>query len=132
MIEACYSIHDDEERLVHHRRRCENVGEAEAILANYPWERELALFDKTGEGGGLQFVKQAPDGSHATLDFVPVEPDTGFLSLTIVARRGLFGWLGRRAVSHDFDAVASADARRRLRELCAQSITALYRQYGGR
>jgi len=99
------------------------------VIDNYPWESELKLFEKYGEGGGFNFVLSGLDGGYADFQFIPVDLNNGFLDLNIVLKEGLWGIFGRKSKSLDYDVVSISEAKTKLRELFDYSLSSLYDKY---
>ncbi|WMO01724.1 hypothetical protein NI379_06485 [Vibrio parahaemolyticus] len=55
---------DHEKELKFHREACETID-------NYPWQKELELFEELGEGGGFFFLLGDMDGKFASYQFTP-------------------------------------------------------------
>ncbi len=129
MIEAFYSHRGDSPELVEHRQVLKGISEARELIDRYPWASEVALTEELGEGGGLYFLRTGEDGTQASVQLVPIEPDKGFLDLSIVARKGFLGMVGRKSVSVTVDEVSISDAKTYIKQLFDYSIDDLYRKY---
>lgn len=99
------------------------------VIDNYPWESELKLFERYGEGGGFNFLLSGLEGGYADFQFTPVDHNEGFLGLNIVLKEGLWGILGRKSKSIDFDVVSTSEAKTKIRELFDYPLSSLYDKY---
>ncbi|EGQ7821176.1 hypothetical protein ACVW8L_004544 [Vibrio parahaemolyticus] len=113
---------DHEKELKFHREACETID-------NYPWQKELELFEELGEGGGFFFLLGDMDGKFASYQFTPVESDRGLLDLEVVSKLGFIGIFGRKSVSVDFKLVSIPEAKHQIKELFEYSIDSLYQKY---
>ncbi|EJG0664862.1 hypothetical protein C4G29_RS22640 [Vibrio parahaemolyticus] len=113
---------DHEKELKFHREACETID-------NYPWQKELELFEELGEGGGFFFLLGDMDGRFASYQFTPVESDRGLLDLEVVSKLGFIGIFGRKSVSVDFKLVSIPEAKHQIKELFEYSIDSLYQKY---
>lgn len=129
MIEAFYSHRGDGPELVEHRQVLKGISEARELIDRYPWSSEVALTEELGEGGGLYFLRTGEDGTQASLQLVPIESDKGFLDLSIVAKKGFLGMVGRKSVSITLDEVSISEAKTYIKQLFDFSIDDLYRKY---
>ncbi|HAS8178430.1 TPA: hypothetical protein I7671_21645 [Vibrio vulnificus] len=113
---------DHEKELKFHREACETID-------NYPWQKELELFEELGEGGGFFFLLGDMDGKFASYQFTPAESDRGLLDLEVVSKLGFIGIFGRKSVSVDFKLVSIPEAKHQIKELFEYSIDSLYQKY---
>ncbi|QPI62600.1 hypothetical protein [Vreelandella venusta] len=113
---------DHEKELKFHREACETID-------NYPWRKELELFEELGEGGGFFFLLGDMDGKFASYQFIPVESDRGLLDLEVVSKLGFIGIFGRKSVSVDFKLVSIPEAKHQIKELFEYPIDSLYQKY---
>jgi hypothetical protein len=99
------------------------------ILEAFPWEDEVAWFEKTGEGGSIHILEGDMAGAHRLMHIIPVEPDQATVFVEIQLRRGRFlGLIGREAVERDLS-VPRAELPTLVRAFATVSIEALYERY---
>lgn len=126
MVRILYSLHTENREFVHRRITTDRFDKACDIIDQYPWAREIALFDEQGVGGGFEFLLGERQGLHAHYQFVPIEQRQGLLMLNVVARQGLFKWLGRRSLTRDFHLVTADTAKHHVQELFEHSIDGIF------
>jgi len=129
VIEVFYTQRDEGPELVEHRQVLRGFGDARAVIDRYPWSSEVAHTEELGEGGGLYFLRTGENGAQASLQLVPLEADKGFLDLSIVARKGFLGMVGRKSVSVTVDEVTISDAKNYVKQLFDFSIYDLYKKH---
>lgn len=117
------------EELVGHEKEVSTHQDVCQIIDNYPWAAELAWFKKLGIGGGFNFLLGDENSQYAHYQFVPIDADVGFLTLSVVLKPGVFKLFGRKSVSKDFDMVSIAEAKVKLNDLFTSSIATLYNRY---
>ncbi|MEI8592891.1 hypothetical protein [Photobacterium sp. Hal280] len=129
LIKVFYQHRENGTELVNHERDLKSHREACETIDNYPWEKELKLFEEFGEGGGFFFMLGDMDGKFASYQFTPVESDRGMLDLQVVSKPGFIGIFGRKSVSVDFKFVSIPEAKHQIKELFEFSIDSLYQKY---
>lgn len=60
---------------------------------------------------------------------MPIEVDNGFLELSIIAKKGFLGIIGRKSVTKTVDEVTLAEAKTYVKQLFDYSIDDLYLKY---
>ncbi len=129
LIKAHYQHREGGTELVDHQRDINLHREACEIIDNYPWVKELELFEELDEGGGLLFVLGDYNSKFASYQFIPVEKDAGLLDLEIVIKPGFLNIFGRNSVSVSFDLVSIPEAKQHIKELFNYSIDSLYNKH---
>ncbi|MDP4537824.1 hypothetical protein Q3O60_16695 [Alkalimonas collagenimarina] len=130
MIEVSYSHNKDGEgELVEKTTSITTYQELCDIIDSYPWDTELALFEKSGVGGGITVVCGDVKQQFASYLLIPIETDKALLNIDIVFKPGFLTIFGRKATSTDLGEVSIADAKSKLKELFDHSITSLYQKY---
>ncbi|KKC99588.1 hypothetical protein [Photobacterium halotolerans] len=129
LVKVFYQQRENGTELVNHERDLKFHREACETIDNYPWEKELELFEELGEGGGFFFTLGDMDGKFASYQFTPVESDRGSLDLQVVSKPGFIGIFGRKSVSVDFKLVSIPEAKQHIKELFEYSIDSLYQKY---
>ncbi|MEL6117946.1 hypothetical protein P0Y67_22395 [Photobacterium sp. SP02] len=129
LVKVFYQQRENGTELVNHERDLKFHREACETIDNYPWEKELELFEELGEGGGFFFMLGGMDGKFASYQFTPVESDRGLLDLQVVSKPGFIGIFGRKSVSVDFKFVSIPEAKQHIKELFEYSIDSLYQKY---
>jgi len=129
VVKVFYQHREGGTELVNHERELKSHREACETIDSYPWEKELALFEESGEGGGFLFLLGDMDGKYASYQFTPVENDKGLLGLEVVSKRGFIGIFGRESASVDFNLVSISEAKNHIKELFEYSIDLLYQKY---
>lgn len=114
-----FITHEKEVRL--HRELCE-------IIDAYPWVAEMEAFDKYGVGGGLYF-SLGDDNVYACYQFVPVDINSGILSLDVVLKPGFLNMFGRKSASKYFNIVSIPEAKSKLKDLFDHTIESLYEKH---
>ncbi|WP_394169758.1 hypothetical protein [Saccharospirillum alexandrii] len=129
MVEAFYSHRIEGPELVEHHRLLKGAGDARELIDQYPWASEIALTEELGEGGGLFFSRKGENDAQVSLQLVPIEVDNGFLELSIIAKKGFLGIIGRKSVTKTVDEVTLAEAKTYVKQLFDYSIDDLYLKY---
>ncbi|GEM77685.1 hypothetical protein [Vibrio sagamiensis] len=128
-IKVFYQHREGGTELVNHERDLKFHREACETIDNYPWAKELELFDELGEGGGFYFMLGDMNNKYASYLFTPVENDRGWLHLEVVSNPGFLGIFGRKSLSLDFKFVSISEAKHHIKELFEYSIDSLYKKY---
>lgn len=126
MVQILYSLHTDGREFVQRRLTTDRYDRVCEIIDHYPWAREAALFEEQGKSGGFEFLLGERNGLHAYYRFIPIEECQGLLMLNVVARQGLFKWLGRRSLTRDFHLVTADTAKHHVQELFEHSIDGIF------
>ena len=129
MVEAFYSHRVGGTELVEHHRVLKGAADARELIDQYPWASEITLTDELGEGGGLFFSHKGENGAQASFQLVPIDVNKGFLEVSIIAKKGLLGMIGRQSVTKAFDEVTLAEAKTYVKQLFDYSIEDLYLKY---
>ncbi|WP_228072008.1 hypothetical protein, partial [Vibrio parahaemolyticus] len=129
LVKVFYQHREGGTELVNHERDLKFHREACETIDNYPWAKELELFEELGEGGGFYFMLGDMDDKFASYQFTPVESDGGLLELQVVSRPGFIGLFGRKSVSVDFKFTSIPEAKHQIKELFEYSIDSLYQKY---
>ncbi|MEP4546828.1 MAG: hypothetical protein ABJ000_11665 [Saccharospirillum sp.] len=75
------------------------------------------------------FSRKGENGAQVSLQLVPIEVDNGFLELSIIAKKGFLGIIGRKSVTKTVDEVTLAEVKTYVRQLFDYSIDDLYHKY---
>ncbi|UYF98896.1 MULTISPECIES: hypothetical protein [unclassified Halomonas] len=129
MVQISYSHHTADREFVHRRITTDRFEKASDIIDQYPYQHEAEMFEELGSGGGLEFLLGDLKGQHAHYNFIPVEADKGILDLSIVAKKGVFNLLGRKALIRHFYLVTPETARAHIAELFEHSVEFLYEKH---
>lgn len=129
LVKVAYQHREDGTELVNYEKTLKSHDEACEVIDNYPWAKELALFEELGEGGGFFFSLGQLDDRYASFQFTPVEQDQGLLDLEVVSKPGFLNLFGRQSVSKSFDLVSITEAKQHLKALFEYSVESLYEKY---
>ena len=129
IVKVYYQHREGGTELVDHERDLKLHREACEIIDNYPWAKELELFEELGVGGGFFFALGDMDVKFASYQFVPAEMDEGFLLLQVLSKPGIIWFFGRKSVTVNFGLVSIAEAKRKIKELFDYSVDSLYEKY---
>ncbi|MFI0471870.1 hypothetical protein ACGLWX_04000 [Halomonas sp. HMF6819] len=130
MVQILYSHYTDNREFVNRRINTDSYDKACEIIDQYPWAREVALFEELGAAGGFEFVLGDRKGPHAIYMLTPIEAERrGSLHLDVVAKTGMFNLLGRRSLSRDFHIVTADTAKEHLRELFEHSVEFIHEKH---
>lgn len=130
MIEVSYSHNKDGTgELVEKTTQVTTYQELCDLIDAYPWDTEIALFEKSGVGGGITVVSGDVKQQCASYLLIPVETGKALLNLDILLKPGFLAIFGRKATSTDFGEVTVEEAKIKLKELFDHSIASLYQKY---
>ncbi len=129
LVKVAYQHREDGTELVNHEKTLKSHHEACEIIDNYPWAKELALFEELGEGGGFFFSLGQLGNKYVSFQFTPVEQNQGLLDLEIVRSPGFLNIFGRKSVSKSFNVVSVTEAKLHLKSLFEHSVESLYEKY---
>ena len=88
----------------------------------------MEAFDKYGVGGGLYF-SLGDDNVYACYQFVPVDINSGILSLDVVLKPGFLNIFGRKSASKYFNIVSIPEAKSKLKDLFDHTVESLYEKH---
>ena len=127
-VMAYYQHRVDGPELVNHEKELRTYRDLVALFDDFPWAREMEMFEKYEEGGGFYFVLGDENGVHATYQYVPMELNKGWLEINVLLKEG-FLFFGRQKATKDFDIVSNTEAQQKIKELFEYSVESLYKKY---
>lgn len=98
------------------------------IIDAYPWAAEIDGFNKYGVGGGFHFIL-GNETIYACYQYVPMDLNSGMLSLDIVLKPGFLNIFGRKSVEKNFGILSIPAAKVKVKELFQHSVASLYEKY---
>lgn len=128
MVVVEYSLREGSDEMVNKHRELNSFRDAFDVIDQYPWASEIEKTEELGEGGGFYFFRDEGD-KHASFQLTPIEKDRAFLDMEVVQKSGFLGFIGRKAVHKDFDAVSIEQAKALIKDLFDHTVDSLYSKY---
>lgn len=128
IVQIIYEHRVDGEDLIPHEKEVKLHRELCEVIDAYPWAAEMEAFEKYGGGGGFHFVL-GDDDVYACYQYVPIDLNSGILSLHIVLKAGFLNIFGRKSVSKDFDVVSIPEAKTKIKELFEHTVESLFEKH---